>query len=78
MTIAIVSSILFCYRFCVTFFPILPGTHRRSSSTRRAREEREKTVTPFWTWVIRAAAIGCLLAFIGLYSIVHMQAIRLR
>ena len=25
MTIAIVSSILFCYRFFVTFFPILPG-----------------------------------------------------
>ncbi len=25
MTLAIVSSILFCYRFFVTFFPILPG-----------------------------------------------------
>ena len=30
MTIAIVSSILFCYRFFVTFFPILPGYQPRA------------------------------------------------
>jgi octaheme c-type cytochrome (tetrathionate reductase family) len=77
MTIAIVSSILFCYRFCVTFFPILPGyVPTLEVQLARMREERQKTVSPFWTWAIRAAAIACLLAFIGLYSVVHIQAIQ--
>ena len=54
MTIAIVSSILFCYRFFVTFFPILPGyVPATDDELERLREERERTVSPFWTWVIR-------------------------
>jgi octaheme c-type cytochrome (tetrathionate reductase family) len=77
MTIAIVSSILFCYRFCVTFFPILPGyAPTLAVQLARIREEREMTVSPFWTWAIRGAAIGCLLIFIGLYSVVHIEAIQ--
>ncbi len=77
MTIAIVSSILFCYRFCVTFFPILPGyVPTLEVQLARMREERERTVSPFWTWVIRGAAIGCLVVFIGLYSVVHIEAIQ--
>jgi octaheme c-type cytochrome (tetrathionate reductase family) len=77
MTIAIVSSILFCYRFFVTFFPILPGYLPTSEvELARIREERERTVNPFWTWVIRGAAIACLLTFIGLYSLVHIEAIQ--
>ena len=77
MTIAIVSSILFCYRFFVTFFPILPGyVPTTDFQLARMREERERTVNPFWTWVIRGAAIACLLSFIALYSVVHIEAIQ--
>ncbi len=47
MTFAIVSSILFCYRFFVTFFPILPGYLPATEvQLARIREEREKTVSP--------------------------------
>ena len=77
MTIAIVSSILFCYRIFVTFFPVLPGyVPTTEVQLARMREERARTVSPFWTWVIRGAAIACLLAFIGLYSVVHIEAIQ--
>jgi octaheme c-type cytochrome (tetrathionate reductase family) len=75
MTVAIVSSILFCYRFFVTFFPILPGyVPATEAQLARMREEREKTVDPFWTWAIRGAAIAFLLGFIGLYSLVRIEA----
>ncbi|MGD0946806.1 MAG: tetrathionate reductase family octaheme c-type cytochrome [Candidatus Binatia bacterium] len=77
MTMAIVSSILFCYRFFVTFFPILPGYLPATEvELARIREEREKTVNPFWTWVIRGAAVACLLSFVVLYSLVHIQAMQ--
>ena len=77
MTVAIVSSILFCYRFFVTFFPILPGyVPATEAQLARMREEREKTVDPFWTWVIRGAAIAFLLGFIALYSLVRIEAIQ--
>jgi len=75
MTAAIVSSILFCYRFIVTYFPILPGyVPATEDQLARQREEREKTVSPFWTWAIRGTAIAFLLGFIGLYNLVHTQA----
>ncbi len=77
MTFAIVSSILFCYRIFVTYFPILPGYVPTSEAElARVREEREITVSPFWTWVIRGAAIACLLGFVLIYSLVHIEAIQ--
>jgi len=77
MTVAIVSSILFCYRVFVTFFPILPGyMPATEDQLARMREEREKTVSPFWTWVIRGSAIAFLLGFIALYNLVHFEAIQ--
>jgi len=42
------------YRFFVTFFPILPGYLPETMRQRQLlQEERERTVNPFWTWVIR-------------------------
>ena len=77
MTIAIVSSILFCYRFLVTFFPILPGHEGPTSAEAGpAVEEREKTVSPFWTWVIRGTAIASIFGFVILYVVVHKEAIQ--
>jgi octaheme c-type cytochrome (tetrathionate reductase family) len=77
MTVAIVSSILFCYRVAVTLFPILPGFAPAAEiQPAPMSEESEAAVNPFWTWVIRGAAIACILAFIGLYSVVHIGAIR--
>jgi octaheme c-type cytochrome (tetrathionate reductase family) len=75
MTVAIVSSILFCYRLVVTFFPVLPGyVPATEEQLAQQREERERTVSPFWTWVIRGSAIGFLLGFSGLYFLVHTEA----
>ena len=75
MTVAIVSSVLFCYRLFVTFFPVLPGyVPATEEQLVRQGEERERTVSPFWTWVIRFSAIGFLLGFIALYNLVHTQA----
>jgi octaheme c-type cytochrome (tetrathionate reductase family) len=77
MTLAIVSSIMFCYRFFVTFFPILPGyVPATETQLAQLREEREKTVNPFWTWVIRCSAMAFLLAFVVLYNVVHVKAIQ--
>ena len=77
MTIAIVSSILFCYRFFVTFFPILPGHVGATDGVPDAvAEERAKTVSPFWTWVIRGTAIASIFAFVLLYVFVHKEAIQ--
>jgi octaheme c-type cytochrome (tetrathionate reductase family) len=77
MTVAIVSSILFCYRLLVTFFPILPGYVPMSKEQEMFwREERARTVPPFWTWTIRGAAIACLAAFIGFYVFVHEEAVQ--
>jgi len=76
MTVAIVSSILFCYRLLVTFFPILPGfVPATEEQLARLREERAKTVPPFWTWVIRLSAIAVLLGFIVTYFVVHESAV---
>ncbi len=77
MTAAIVSSILFCYRFFVTFFPILPGYVPASDAQLAAlREEREHSVSPFWTWAIRTSGIAVLLGFVAVYSLVHVRAIQ--
>jgi octaheme c-type cytochrome (tetrathionate reductase family) len=77
MTIAIVSSILFCYRLLVTYFPILPG-YVPATAEQQAfwREERSRTVSPFWTWVIRGSAVAFLFGFIGLYVVVHEEAVQ--
>jgi octaheme c-type cytochrome (tetrathionate reductase family) len=77
MTVAIVSSILLCYRFLVTFFPILPGYVAPSHAQLIAlREERAKTVSPFWTWVIRGTGMAFLISFVVLYVLVHKEAIQ--
>ncbi len=77
MTVAIVSSIMFCYRLLVTYFPILPGYVPVTPEQRALRrEERARTVSPFWTWVIRGSAIGFLFTFIGLYIVVHEKAVQ--
>ncbi len=75
MTIAIVSSILFCYRLLVTYFPILPGYIPATEEQLAFWRERSRTVSPRWTWVIRGAAIAFLISFIGLYVVVHEEAI---
>jgi len=77
MTIAIVSSILFCYRFFVTFFPILPGYQpERVAEMARIRDARARTVSPAWTWAIRGAAVAFLLGFVAVYNVVHVTAER--
>lgn len=77
MTFAIVSSIMFCYRLFVTFFPILPGyVPATEAQVARMREDRAKTVNVFWTWVIRGTGIAFMLGFVVLYSTVHIEAIQ--
>jgi octaheme c-type cytochrome (tetrathionate reductase family) len=76
MTIAIVSSILFCYRLLVTFFPILPGyVPATAEQLARLREERTRTVSPRLTWVIRASAVAVLFGFVLTYYLVHRSAV---
>jgi octaheme c-type cytochrome (tetrathionate reductase family) len=77
MTAAIVSSILFCYRLFVTYCPILPGhVPAVQEQQEEALEEPARTVDPFWTWVIRGAAIAFLLGFVVIYNVVHFEAIQ--
>lgn len=76
LTIAIVCSIMFCYRVFVTFFPILPGFEAsREVGRERFIESQKKTVSPFWTWVFRGTAAVFLLSFVLLYTVVHKEAI---
>jgi octaheme c-type cytochrome (tetrathionate reductase family) len=77
MTFAIIASILFCYRFFVTYFPILPGyVPATQAQLAEAREQRALAVSPFWTWVIRGAAAAFLLGFVAIYNVVHVTAER--
>ena len=77
MTVAIVSSILFCYRLFVTYFPILPGfVPVTDAQLVSLREEREQSVSPFWTWAIRGSGIAVLFGFVAVYTLVHLQAIQ--
>ena len=75
MTVAIVSSILFCYRFFVTFFPVLPG-YVAPTDEQHAADGFARSLSPSWTWAIRASAVAVLLGFVAFYSLVHVQAIR--
>jgi len=76
MTVAIVSSILFCYRLLVTFFPILPGYVPETAEQRALlREERARTVSPHLTWVIRISAVAVLVGFVAAYNLVHQSAL---
>lgn len=76
MTVAIVSSILFCYRALVTFFPILPGyVPATAEQLARLREARAGTVSPRLTWAIRVSAVAVLLGFVLTYFLVHRSAV---
>jgi Ni/Fe-hydrogenase subunit HybB-like protein len=76
MTIAIVSSIMFCYRLLVTFFPILPGyVPATPEQLAKLRDERTRTVSPHLTWAIRASAVAVLLGFVLTYFLVHRSAV---
>ena len=76
MTVAIVSSIMFCYRLLVTFFPILPGyVPATREQLAGLRDERARTVSPRLTWVIRASAIAVLFGFVLTYFLVHRSAV---
>jgi len=65
MTVAIVSSILFCYRFFVTFFPSCRATCRRRvpNSPGYARSARRRR--SLWTWASGGTAIAFSLGFIA-------------
>ncbi len=76
MTIAIVSSIMFCYRLLVTYFPILPGyVPPTGDQLRHWREERSRAVSPAWTWAIRGSAVAVLAGFVATYFLVHRAAV---
>jgi octaheme c-type cytochrome (tetrathionate reductase family) len=77
MTIAIVCSILFCYRFMVTFFPILPGhAAAEEKAPSLPADEGTEAVSPFWTWVVRGVALASVFGFVFLYVVVHKEAIQ--
>lgn len=72
MTIAIVCSIMFVYRFFVINFPVLPGYREES-----ARLESEETyVRPGLSWVFRGIAATLMLSFVIVYMLVHREAIQ--
>ncbi len=74
LTAALVATILFGYRFFVTFFPILPaGSQSRPRPTRA--EHPTFPVTTGRARLYRASAVVMLLAFAVLYSVVHREAI---
>lgn len=76
MTVAIVSSIMFCYRLLVTYFPILPGyVPATREQLARLRDERARTVSPRMTWAIRVVAIAVLFGFVITYFLVHRSAV---
>ena len=76
MTVAIVSSIMFCYRLLVTFFPILPGyVPMTPEQLAKLRDQRARSVSPRLTWVIRGSAVAVLFGFVLTYFLVHRSAV---
>jgi octaheme c-type cytochrome (tetrathionate reductase family) len=72
MTIAIVCSIMFVYRFFVIYFPVLSGYCDDAAKM----ERRETPVKPHVSWIFRGAAAALLLTFVVVYTLVHRGAIR--
>ncbi len=79
LTIGLVCTLIFLYRFFVNYFPVLPRVHETAGpagppSPVNAAADHEP-VRPLMGWLIRGSAIVFLLAFILLYGTVHKQAI---
>ncbi len=75
LTVAIICSIVICYRFFVIYFPILPadGTNPEAGPD-ALRTASHPTLSPLLTWIFRGIAAAFLLFFVLLYAFVHKQA----
>lgn len=75
ITAALISTIIFLYRFFANFFPVLPG-HQRGpdEEEQRIREHVRKSGVGLWGWVARAFVVLLLLGFIDIYTYIHSQA----
>jgi octaheme c-type cytochrome (tetrathionate reductase family) len=76
LSLAIISTIIFFYRFFTTFFPVLPAYDREPEKAEvEISREREFTIPPFRAWVVRAVGASFLLGFVFLYTFVHKEAL---
>jgi len=76
ITVGLFSTIVFLYKFFITFFPILP----EDPASIRLEEERRKAILddpvhPILAWTFRGFGAAFLLGFIVVYFVVHEQAI---
>lgn len=86
MTLALVSTIIFCYRFFVSYFPVLPAqqlTNDAASEIENKNENEEEEddyaisgkLSPFTIWTVRGVGFVILFLFVLLYAIVHKEAL---
>ncbi|MEI7437878.1 MAG: Ni/Fe-hydrogenase cytochrome b subunit, partial [bacterium] len=75
LTVAIICSIMFCYRFFVIYFPILPGESvPAEAGPDKLRTASEPALKPVMGWIFRGIAAAFLLFFVLLYAFIHKQA----
>jgi octaheme c-type cytochrome (tetrathionate reductase family) len=83
MTLALVSTIIFCYRFFVSFFPVLPAQQLDKGTEEIVGTDEDEDddyaisgkLSPFSVWTVRAVGFVILFLFVSLYSIVHKEAL---
>lgn len=76
LTVGLIATLIFLYRFIVNYFPILPVHGKVMADTLPpSRIDDHAPMEPKMAWVFRGSAAVFLLAFVILYVVVHQKAI---
>jgi len=72
VTVGLIASMVFLYRFFAYFLPVLDNKER----TERRKEHRKiQQQKRFSTWIARGLAVVLMLSFVFLYAVTHRQGI---
>lgn len=71
VTVGLFAALMLAYRFVVTFFPILTET---GAVTGRVPVPRVDPAGHVAGWLARGIAVGCLVVFVGFYTVIHWRA----
>jgi octaheme c-type cytochrome (tetrathionate reductase family) len=78
VTVAMIATLVFLYRVCVFFFPILAAESSPRAERAHGAEQpapADPGLPPRWAWAFRGATAPVLLGFVAIYASVHGEAV---